>query len=322
MTGVFRLKFPLFVLIGHPFLCEEKRKVIIASLEKEFGSPLAVTLRQAGEAPVAEWILEARTLPFLVSAQVFSIRDADQFAKSDWNLWQEYFESPHSKSFFIFEAASFEKNPGVVEKAAQAKQVFLLKPQTESMVARFIQEKLKRSAKTMNPETQRLLEARVGDSFLFLDSLLDQLILCTGERSEITPADLEILDEKLIQLEGSDLLRSLAERNAPRALAALNDLLEANFRDFSSVSGLLHWQLRRLWEAKKWQAQGLGEREIAAKLRLSPARTTYFFRELKRFSLEELERILEGLFELDGQLKTGNAEGRYEIERWLISGIS
>jgi len=316
------VKFPLFVLLGHSFLCEEKRKEIIASLEKEYGASLAVSIRRAGEIPLAQWMTEARTLPFLVPAQVFSIRDADQFSKSDWNAWQEYFESPHPQSLFIFEASSFEKNPAVVEKAAQAKQVFFLKPKAESMVARFIQEKLRRAAKKIGPETQRLLESWVGESFLFLDSILDQLILHTGARSEISPADLEILDEKWAQLEGDDLLRALGERNAARALAALNDLLEANFRDFPSVSGLLHWQLRRLWEAKKCETQGLGERDIAAKLRLSPVRSQYFFRELKRFSLEELERILEGLFELDWQLKTGNAEGRYEIERWLISGIS
>ncbi len=315
------MKFPLFVLVGHPFLSEEKRKEILASLEKEFGSPFPVTVRRALEVPVAQLVNEARTLPFLASAQAFCLREADQFTKSDWAIWQEYFESPHPRSFFLFEAESFEKNPPLVERASEARQLFFLRPKADSMRARFIREKLGRAGKTMIPEAERLLGSRVGDSFLFLDSLLDQLILYTGERKEIGPADLEILDEKLIQLGGDDLLRALAERNVGRALEALNDLLEANFRDFPSVSGLLHWQLRRLWEAKRWQAQGVGEREITSKLRLSPARTSYFFQELDRFSLVELERILEGLFELDRELKTGNAEGRYEIERWMISGI-
>jgi len=257
----------------------------------------------------------------MAPAQVFCLRDADRFTKAELALWAGYFESPHPRTFFLFEAESLERGHPFFEKAARAKQLFFLKPQSGWIVSHFISEKVSRAGKKISKEAQELLEARVADSFLFLDSILNQLILYSGTKQTIESSDVERIEEKLTSLEGDDLLQALAERNAGKVLAALDDLLESHFRDFPSVSGLLHWQLRRFWEAKKRQAEGLSEREIAIRLRLSPSRAGYFFRDLKRFSVAELERILEGLFELDWRLKTGRAEGRYEIETWSINAM-
>ena len=314
------MRFPLFfLLIGDSFLCEEKHKELIASLQKEFGSDLAVTLRQTGDLPVATLLTEARTLPFLARAQVFSLRDAHQFTKNDVELWSTYRQSPHPQTFFIFETESLEKNHPFLEWARGAAQVFLLQPQSRKMVADFIQRKLSLSKKKITAEALDLLESRLGDSFLFLDSLLDQFILHSGEHSEIDREAVEALEEKFIRFEGFDLIEALGERNLPRALEILNDLLELNGQDVPSLVGLLHWQIRRFWEAKKWLAEGLSEREVSSRLRLFSKRDSLFFRHLRRFSAEDLERILDGLFQLDWRLKTGRAEGRYEMESWLVN---
>lgn len=313
------MKFPFFVLLGDPFLCETKRKVILSALEKDFSPPIPFTLARAGEIPVTQFLQEARTLPFMAKAQVFCIRDSDRFTKGDLALWASYFTAPHPQSFFIFEAESLEKDHLFFEKAAQARQLFHLKVQGDQIVSQFIHEKITKSGKKISKEAEELIESRIAGSLLFLDSFLNQLILYAGEKPAIELADIEALEEKLSKLEGDDLLQALAERRTARALEALNDLLESNFRDFPSVAGLLHWQLRRFWEAKKWQSEGMNERDIATRLRLSPARTGNFFRGLKRFSIQELERILEGLFELDWRLKTGRAEGRFEIESWTVN---
>jgi len=312
---------PLFLLLGDAFLCDEKRKEIISLLEKEFGLPLPVTVLRAGERPVASLLLEARTLPFLARAQVFCLREADQFGKNDLALWKDYFKSPHPESFFIFEAGSLEKAHPFQEWAGRARQLFFLEPQSGRIVAHFIREKLKQAQKQITPEAQELLESKVGESFLLLDSFLDQLILYSGEKQEIDPAAVAAFDEPWAQGEGEDFVGALAEKNIPQALQVLHYLVEQNFRDFPSVVGLLHWQLRRFWEAKTWLAEGETERRVALRLRLSPSRAAGFFRQLGRFSREELAKILEGLFDLDWRLKSGRAEGRWEIESWLIKTL-
>ena len=173
----------------------------------------------------------------------------------------------------------------------------------------------------MAPEAQELLENRVGEAFIFLDSLLDQLILATGEKPEIGREAVLAFDEKLTRFEGFDLLEALARRELAKAVGILNDLLEASGQDLPSLIGLLHWQLRRFWEARKGLEEGKGEREIASSLRLYSGKEQVFFKQVRYFSVQELEKILEGLFELDWKLKSGRAEGRYEIEDWLARAI-
>ena len=312
---------PLSVLIGDSFLCEEKRKEILASLQKKSGAKLSLSLCRAGEFSLKNLFSEARTLPFLATAQVFCIQGAEDFSKEDIALWGEYLKSPASHTYFLFESENLDRDHPFLQWAAKAQQVYFLNPQGEKIMTRFIREKLERAGKTITNEAREMLEERLGDSYSFLDSMIEQLILYAGSRSEIDRAAVDTLDEKMERLEGEDLLEATAERNFTKALAALNDLLQVNFRDFPAVVGFLHWQFRRFWEAKRWFLEGKTEREISMKLKLSTSRTAGFFRQLSRFKKEELEKILEGLFQLDWQLKSGRAEGRYEIERWLVSSV-
>ena len=310
----------VFVLIGEPVLCEEKRKEIITSLQKEFGLNLAVTLKHAGDFLLTHLISEARTLPFLASAQVFCLPNADRFTKNDLELWNLYFQSPNPQTQFIFEAESLEKNHPILEWGRQKGQVFSLQMQREKMVGNLVRKKIKQAKKEITSEALQLLESRLGDSFAFIDTLLEQLILRSGQKLSIERSDVEALEEKFTRFEGFDLVQALAQKNLPKALEILNDLLEFS-QDVPSLVGLLHWQFRRFWEAKKWLAQGISEREISSRLRLFSGRDSLFFKHLQRFSQEKLEKILEALFELDWRLKTGRAEGRYEMETWLVSAV-
>ncbi|MBI4115864.1 MAG: DNA polymerase III subunit delta [Candidatus Omnitrophica bacterium] len=284
-----------FVLVGDSFLCEEKRKEIITAFEKEINSRIPVSLKRAGETPLETILSEARTLPFLTQAQAFCLRDADQFKKGEIELLANYFESPPPQTLFIFEAESLEKNHPLLTQIGKKRQVFFLRGGGERITSDFIQRKLKQAKKKITPEALGRLISQVGDSFIFLDTLLEQLILYSGDKQEIDRSCIEAFEERLEEFEGGDFVQALSDKNLPRALEILNDLLEINARDFPAVVGLLHWQLRRFWEAKKESKQ------------------------LGRFSLKELEEILEGLFELDWKLKSGRAEGRYEVETWLIN---
>lgn len=314
-------KLPLFVLVGNSFLCEEKRKEILSGLAKQFGASLAVTLHRAEEVDLGSVFAEARTLPFLSPAQVICLQSVDRFSKGDIALWQSYFESPAPHTTFIFEAESLEKGHPFLEWGGQAGQLFFLQTQKERMVASFIRRKLQQAGKTITSGALEVLESRLGDSLAFLDSMLEQLILYVGDKSEIDSQALEALEEQLAQFEGRDFVQALLIRDLPKALAILNRLLEVSDRDLPSLIGLLHWQLRRFWEAKKALTQGVSEQEMASRLGLWSSRAQSFFSEVRRFSLEELERVLEGLFELDWRIKSGRGVGLYEMENWLISGV-
>ncbi len=314
-------RFPFFVLIGDSFLCEEKRKEILHLLEQEFGPDLPLTLSRAGETPVAQLLSDARTLPFLAAAQVFCVRDAGEFTKSDLELWKTYLTPPAPRSFFIFEAESLEKGHPLLASAEKERQVFFLRGEQDRLASDFIRRKLRLLKKRISPEALGLLESRVGDSLIFLDSILERLALSVGEKEEIDREAVENFDEELVEREGEDLIQALAEKNLSRALEVLYRLLETSDDELPSLVGLLHWQFKRFWQAKKWLGQGVPEREIVTRLKLWPSRVGLFFKQLTRFSLKELEQIIEGLFVLDWQLKTGRAGGRYEMEAWLVTSL-
>ena len=76
------MKSPFFLLIGDPFLLEEKRKNLLAAFEKEWGPELVTSRLEAGDLSLESVLAAARTLPFLAPAQVFCIRQAEKFKKA------------------------------------------------------------------------------------------------------------------------------------------------------------------------------------------------------------------------------------------------
>ena len=310
-----------FILIGDPFLCEEKRREILAALAKEYGPDLAITLRRAGDLPIPELLSEARTLPFLAPAQVLGLRDADRLTKGDLELLETYFQSPLPQTLFLFEAESLDRDHPLFERGKKSGQIFQLNPERGKLSGEFIRRKLNQAGKKISGDALSLLEEHVGESLVFLDSVLEELILRAGEKPVIDREAVEACEEKLAHFEGFDLLDAMTQKDLGKALERMEDLLETSGSDFPALVGLLHWQLRRLWEAKRWLREGTAEREVARRLRLYSGREPAFFASVRRFSEENLRKMLEGLFKLDRNFKTGRAEGRYEIESWLAQAI-
>ncbi len=106
------------------------------------------------------------------------------------------------------------------------------------------------------------------------------------------------------------------------ALKLFHQYAEDNPKDLLSFVGLLHWQLKRLWIASVMLSEGQPEFAVMTRCKVFGSRQNPFMQQVKAASRAKLERAIEKLFHLDWALKTGLAEDRPALERWVVESTT
>lgn len=315
---------PAALLAGDLYLIEEKAKSLIQTFQGNLKADgLHLQSFKLTETPLDTILTACRNLPFLVSFQIFRVQEAQALKEKKLESLTEYLNSPSSFSALIFEAVSIEKDHALVKllNAKKAPVYFLDDLEKRGAGAKLVREKLRKSGKTLAPGVLERLEEQGGDAPAFIDSVLDQLLLYAADKKEITEEMLEQFQENWKEPNIFVLTDALVSRRKKDALICLKQILEQDEKEVISLIGLLHWQIRRFWQAKVLQEDGVSQSEILRKVKVSPKQAPFFTRQLQGLSRRKLEEALEGLFQLDWGLKSGRAEGAADLEKWVIQTV-
>lgn len=309
----------IYLFSGDSFLVEEKSRAVLAEAEKKYGPQLARQTFYLKDTPLESILTQARTLPFLAEFQVFLIRECEKMKKEDLEALAQYLDKAPDTASLVFESeAATEKSP-LFELAVKHGQALVIeKERGRSAAHRYIEEKLRQFGKTMPPGVRRRLEDEVGDSPMFLDSILNQLILYAGEKTEITDEMLDLFEEKWAQADAFQLIDAVFSGDAARSLAVFHELTDSSDGDVLVLIGLLNWQLKRLWQAAVLLEEGQSEGAIQKKCKVFPKHAKSFMAALRRLNRGTLEEAIEKLFRLDWAVKTGETGDLMGLERWIV----
>ncbi len=309
------VKVDLFLIAGDPFLRAQKAKALAAEIQKRSGTPFEHQTFDLKETPLETVLTLARTPQFFSPGQVFYIRSAELAKERDLAILAAYLENAACRTALILEAEDL-KGASELQKLIKAKgQVILLgKEEVRGAGATFIQQKLAQYHKTMTSGAQARVLAMCGDAVMFLDTMIDRLAQFAGDQKEIHEEMVGRFEENWTDMDVFKLTSALVDQDPARALKVFRDLIGFYEADIFSLVGILHWQLRQLWQAAVLLSSGVAEREICSQLRMPPNR----LRALKRFPVERLEAAVEALYQIDRKSKTGQIEGVSGLEAWLL----
>ncbi len=279
----------------------------------------------------ADWneILEtARTFPFLSEKQVIWIKQAELMDEDDINLLDAYFSNPAPFTWFFFEADSLKDKKRLrnwIEK--KNGEMFLFESEkggrgqkNRSDESRsFIREKMKTLKIQAAPGAIKMLEQSCGNHFLFLDHVLEKLSLKIGPGETFTEKDVEMLTEEMEDSTGFDLAEALASKKISRVMEIYFSLYEGDpYQGPAELMGLLNWQIRRMYEAKRLLKRGASRQEISSKVRMSPYFFDRFMSQVNTFDEKKLEESFHLLFRTDQAVKTGKASVSASLEMLLL----
>lgn len=309
----------LFLITGDPFLRAQKAKALAEEIEKKAGSPLAHQSFDLEETPLETVLAAARTLQFFSPGQVLYVQGAGSLKEPGVAVLAAYLDHPGTKTTLILEADDLKGAPEL-QKLIKAKGqlILLARDEAKGAGAAFIQRKLAQYQKAMTSGAKARILAMCGDAVMFLDTMIDRLAQFAGDKSEIDEAMVDRFEENWTQMDVFKLTNALVDRDPARMLRVFRDLMGFYEADLISLVGILHWQLRQLWQAAMLITTGVSEREICSKLRMPPHRLGA----IRRFPVERLEAAVEALYQIDRKAKTGQIEGISGLEAWLLEYAS
>ncbi|MBU9889089.1 MAG: DNA polymerase III subunit delta [Candidatus Omnitrophica bacterium] len=309
------MKTSFLLLVGDPFLRKQKSESLAASIEKEEAGPFERQKFDLRDTPMETVLAAARTLPFLAHGQILQVCGAECLKEKERFALEAYLASPSLRTVLFFEADELKDKGELLKLAKEKGRVLILdKGEAKSSGTAFLKQKLALYRKTMTPGAQIKLLAMCGDAVVFLDTMVDRLAQFAGERAAIDETMVSAFEENWAGMDAFKLTNAFLDRDPARGLKTFRDLMELYEADLTSIVGILHWQLRQLWQAAVLLEEGMTEREVSSRCRMPPFR----MKALRQISLGRLESALEALHQIDKGSKTGQLEGVAGIEAWLL----
>lgn len=308
----------LYLFTGEEFLRRKKIESLIDQLVPQELRGTNLTHLYHDDLDWNSVIEQASTSSLLGGVQVFWISQIEKAKKADWAALESYCSKPNAQSIFIFEAEELAKTHALVKLVESFGKHVHLAEQGRETGFEVIRAKLRRFEKKITPEAWQMLEDRLGGSLRLMDLAVDQLILY-AEADTIDESHVHRLTREFLHYEPFDLTEALAVRDIQKALKIFHFFYELS-GDLTSIIGLIHWQLKRIWQAKRMSAEGGGSRdEMIRALRVPPYRLQSFLNQAKQFDLVNIEKLLNQLGQIDWDSKTGAYDEKIAMETFIVS---
>lgn len=204
---------------------------------------------------------------------------------------------------------------------------------SREVLTTFVRRRLEEAGKKIEPQAMEMILARAGEELWAVHQELEKLLLYVGEGPWIRIGDVE---EAFLDLgEGwiFDLTQSIAERDALAALGHLARLLSqgdhplrllgvvaSEVRRFLAARQLLEGELRQTWrrEMSYEQFQRSVLKQGPPLVTRNPYADYLTFKNAERFTIAELLRALERIYQADIRLKSSSHPPRLVMERLLL----
>lgn len=262
----------------------------------------------------------AETLPFFSDRRLIVLEDTGFFKNASQELAEYLSEMPET-THLLFVETEVDKR-GKLYKAVQnnGRAVELVR-QDENTLIRWVAGNVKRENKLIRESTIRHFLTKVGTDMENIQKELEKLFCYALEKEEITIEDVEMICTEQITNRIFDMVNAVAEKEQKKALDYYNDLLALKEPPLR-ILFLLSRQFKILMEVKALDQQGIGRKEIAEKVGISPFVAGKYQSQAKAFSKANLREILEDSVEIEESIKTGVLTEILGVELFIIKHSS
>jgi len=305
-----------FLLLGDQTLREEALRQIVGSDKGQENE--ALFRYYADDLILDDLFQQARTYPFLSEKQYLVVSRIHAFPKAVAERFSLFLAECPDFTIIIGEGDGIDKRSSVYhafQKHGVVKEFVLDQVQE---IERLITKFLGAREKKITREALIELVERLGGSLTLIYQTLEQIVLFTGTRKEIVPEDIVTFVKREAPYGPFELGDALSARDTEKALKICRYLFEYVGRDIPELIGIIHWQMRRIWEVKQYLTKGGNERNLTAVLGLPPFVAGKFSASAKRFTMKELRDACEELFRLDWKSKTGRVNAFSGLEEFLL----
>ncbi len=303
----------IFVLSGtEPFLKEEILSRLKTHLQSTSTASLDCTLLYA-DSPNNNIADTLRSGSLFAENKLVLIKNAERLSENEKKYLLTYAKAPSKHTYVVLDTEkNYLENRFLSDMAKYAKVNECNKlpnARLYSWIYKYTHDRNKKISK----DAAGLLVELKGNNLRTLAMELDKLITYLDSRQDIAKRDVENLVEGDVTRSVFDLVDAVSSRDFERSLNLIQALSQTR-RSQTEIIGLLGWQFKRLWKAKKLEIQKTSKLNIAKTIRVPARFSERFFNQLNHFEIDTIKRNIRLLVQADRDLKTGRGDKELILE--------
>jgi DNA polymerase-3 subunit delta len=257
------------------------------------------------------------TAPFMSKKRFVVLKDADSLADRDKESVLFYLRNQKESSIFIIDSRANKINEGFILEASKLAKTVNVRRLTDSEIMPWLTKKARLANKKIDMTAASLIKENLPNDLNVLSSSMDNLILYTGKRPNITRQDVEKVISATPMNTSFDLLDAIEKRDSKKALNVFNSIQRYKKREIDLLLGLLSWQFRMLLRLKEL-LRIKNRMDAQRELRLYGYKFDQIMRYAARFTKKEILRVLSEILKADNDIKTGEMLPRFVLERLIL----
>lgn len=311
----------VYALVGdEDFLKRQCRNVIVSLTLGDTDSSFAVSVYSGEKLDFSTVRNDLDTLPFLSSARVVIVENADPFVTAHRESLEKYVQKPSKVGVLMLDVKSFPETTKLAKALPDAAKIACKSPPAYKLPDWATKWAKSRHGKVLAPDAAGLLIELIGPQMGLLDQELEKLAVAVGIKPEITFTDVDRFVGRSRAANVFHILDAIGEGKPAKAFAILSEQFEDGEEAIKTFAALTS-QLRKLAAVRRLTAQGesLGPAMDAADVPRWPQARQSFERQLRHLGRRRLDQLTEWLVEVDFGLKGGNPlPPRLQIERLIV----
>jgi DNA polymerase-3 subunit delta len=310
---------PIYLLLGEErFLQSIALSELRAAVIGKNDLGLNEDLFDAGETDVDAVLAAARTLPMMAPRRFVVVRSLERWeskseAKGDaprdgkgrsaaFDRLADYAEAPSPSTTIVLVAGKLDNRRRLVTVAKKQGFVVECDAPPRNALRDWTERRARLRGKALSPGVAELLTDLAGPELSRLDDAIERLSLYVGDAKEIGE---DAVAQAIVGVKPSsvwELTAAVARRDLGAALGALARVYDPKDRGLPLL-GTLAWSTRQLIKFSAATARGMAPAEAAKHAGAPPFKANDLAEQCRRLPIEELERWLVVLSDVDLALK-------------------
>jgi DNA polymerase-3 subunit delta len=309
----------LYLFYGEEeFLIQEAIDLIIKRVVDPGTRDFNFNVLHCKDSSVSEITALAQTLPLMSEKRLMILKEIDALKAGDIEELTPYLNDPSPSTCLVMVSnlGKYEKKPVIaaVEAHGAATRFF---PLLDREIIAWIEAWARARGLSLQRDAAQYLSQTIGNDLQKIKNELEKVELYLRENKTITFEDMKAVVGDFREYNSFDLATAVGQKNKEKAFLILSRLVQEGEQPVGLL-GAIAWNFRRLVRAKALEASGMGYEEIKRKLSVIFHQSALFQEQMRRFSMEELQKAFDIMLSADRALKSNNLNGRLVLERMIL----
>jgi DNA polymerase-3 subunit delta len=309
----------VFLFCGEDsFLKDDARRKLISEIQPSSASGLDIDKYDAKDES-ADIFSALNTLPLLSQKRVVVVKDIDRLPEHRREPLLKYIKSPSRHTLLILDGSKRASESKFIKSISSYAKTYDLKKRSPYEMKRWAQDAFNAGKRPISPPALELfMELKGSQDLSAISNEIEKLITYKGGAGRIEEADVLNNIGKSASRTAFNLVDAVSFKKRDTALSIARELMGGSGRAVQEMLGLMGWQFRRLWKARRLKAKGYSNQDICSELRIRHFAVNKFTSQMARFDDKELKRCFALLVKADRGIKNGRNKPENILEELVL----